>query len=426
MKSLLIKNGHIIDPSQDLDVQGNLLVEGGKITGLCDDDVTADEVIDATGLIVSPGFIDLHVSLCEPGFEEDETIETGTAAALAGGVTSLGCLPNTAPVVDDRSSAEFILLQAERASNCHVFPLGAVTKNNEGKELAEIGQLVAGQAVGFTDADKPIESAEIMRCALEYTRMFGRPILNRPQVTELTEKGQMHEGFHSTVLGLKGIPAAAEEIMVNRDIALAELTRGRIHLMCVSTQNSVAQIRRAKASGIQVSADVTPHHLTLTDQMLKTYDPNYKVLPPLRSQEHIDALIEGLKDGTIEVICSDHTPHAAEKKTDEILGADFGIIGLETLLPVCLQTLITPGHLTWSELISKLTIGPARILGLAKGTLAAGADADITLINPEVRYVLQRENLKSSSHNSPFLGKELQGRAEVVVVSGEIRYRADH
>jgi dihydroorotase len=426
MKSLLIKNGRIIDPSQDLDQQGNLLVEGGVITGLCDDSTEADEVIDATGMIVSPGFIDLHVSLCEPGFEEDETIETGTAAALAGGVTSLGCLPNTAPVVDDRSSAEFILLQAARASNCHVFPLGAVTKNNDGKELAEIGQLVAGQAVGFTDADKPIDSAEIMRCALEYTRMFNRPILNRPQVSELTEKGQMHEGYHSTVLGLKGIPAAAEEIMVNRDIALAELTRGRLHLMCVSTQNSIDQLRRAKAAGIQVTADVTPHHLTLTDELLETYDPNYKVLPPLRTQDHIDALIEGLKDGTIDAICSDHTPHAAEKKTDEILGADFGIIGLETLLPVCLQSLITPGHLSWPELISKLTLGPARILGLPKGTLAAGADADITLINPDIRYILTRDQLKSSSHNSPFLGKELQGRAEVVIVSGEVRHRADN
>ncbi|WP_417378521.1 dihydroorotase [Gimesia sp.] len=426
MKSILIKNGRIIDPSQDLDQLGNLLIENGKITGLCDATVTADEIIDATGLIVSPGFIDIHVSLCEPGFEEDETIESGTAAALAGGVTSLGCLPNTSPVVDDRSSAEFILLQAERAANCHVYPLGAITKNQEGKELAEIGQLVAGKAVGFTDADRPIDNAQIMRCALEYTRMFDRPILNRPQVAELTDKGQMHEGFHSTVLGLKGIPAAAEEIMVNRDIALAELTQGRIHLMCISTQNSVSQIRRAKATGIHVTADVTPHHLTLTDQMLENYDPNFKVLPPLRSQEHIDALIEGLKDGTIDAICSDHTPHAAEKKTDEILGADFGIIGLETLLPVCLQSLITPGHLSWPELISKLTVGPAQILGLEKGTLAEGVDADITLINPDIRYILEPALLKSSSHNTPFLGKELQGRAEVVIVSGEIRFRAEN
>ncbi|WP_417383781.1 dihydroorotase [Gimesia sp.] len=426
MKSILIKNGRIIDPSQNLDQTGNLLIENGKITGLCEATVSADEIIDATGLIVSPGFIDIHVSLCEPGFEEDETIESGTAAALAGGVTSLGCLPNTSPVVDDRSSAEFILLQAERAANCHVYPLGAITKNNEGKELAEIGQLVAGKAVGFTDADRPIDDAQIMRCALEYTRMFDRPILNRPQVTELTDKGQMHEGFHSTVLGLKGIPAAAEEIMVNRDIALAELTQGRIHLMCISTQNSVSQIRRAKTAGIRVSADVTPHHLALTDQMLESYDPNYKVLPPLRSQDHIDALIEGLKDGTIDAICSDHTPHAAEKKTDEILGADFGIIGLETLLPVCLQSLITPGHLSWSELIAKLTIGPAQILGLAKGTLAEGADADITLINPDIRYILEPALLKSSSQNTPFLGKELQGRAEVVIVSGEIRFRAEN
>lgn len=426
MKSILIKNGRIIDPSQNLDQLGNLLIENGKITGLCEATVSADEIIDATGLIVSPGFIDIHVSLCEPGFEEDETIESGTAAALAGGVTSLGCLPNTSPVVDDRSSAEFILLQAERAANCHVYPLGAITKNNEGKELAEIGQLVAGKAVGFTDADRPIDDAQIMRCALEYTRMFDRPILNRPQVTELTDKGQMHEGFYSTVLGLKGIPAAAEEIMVNRDIALAELTQGRIHLMCISTQNSVSQIRRAKAAGIRVSADVTPHHLTLTDQMLENYDPNFKVLPPLRSQEHIDALIEGLKDGTIDAICSDHTPHAAEKKTDEILGADFGIIGLETLLPVCLQSLITPGHLSWSELIGKLTLGPAQILGLEKGTLAEGADADITLINPDIRYILEPALLKSSSHNTPFLGKELQGRAELVIVSGEIRFRAEN
>ncbi|EDL57702.1 dihydroorotase [Gimesia maris] len=426
MKSILIKNGRIIDPSQDLDQLGNLLIENGKITGLCEATVTADETIDATGLIVSPGFIDIHVSLCEPGFEEDETIESGTAAALAGGVTSLGCLPNTSPVVDDRSSAEFILLQAERAANCHVYPLGAITKNHEGKELAEIGQLVAGKAVGFTDADRPIDNAQIMRCALEYTRMFDRPILNRPQVAELTDKGQMHEGFYSTVLGLKGIPSAAEEIMVNRDIALAELTRGRIHLMCISTQNSVSQIRRAKAAGIRVSADVTPHHLTLTDQMLENYDPNFKVLPPLRSQEHIDALIEGLKDGTIDAICSDHTPHAAEKKTDEILGADFGIIGLETLLPVCLQSLITPGHLSWPELIGKLTRGPAQILGLEKGTLAEGADADITLINPDIRYILEPALLKSSSHNTPFLGKELQGRAEVVIVSGEIRFRAEN
>lgn len=424
MNSILIKNGRIIDPSQDWDQQGNLLIEDGKIKGLCKETTNADEVIDATGLIVSPGLIDLHVSLCEPGFEEDETIESGTAAALAGGITSLGCLPNTSPVVDDRSSAEFILLQAERAANCNVFPLGAVTKNHEGKELAEIGQLVAGKAVGFTDADHPIENAEIMRCALEYTRMFHHPILNRPQVAELTEKGQMHEGYYSTVLGLKGIPVAAESIMVNRDIALAELTQGRIHLMCISTQNSVSQIRQAKLAGIQVTADVTPHHLALTDQMLETYDPHYKVLPPLRPQEHIDALIEGLKDGTIDAICSDHTPHATEKKTDEILGAAFGIIGLETLIPVCLQSLINPGHLSWSEFISKMTMGPAKILGLNKGTLAEGADADVTLINPDIKYKLTAADLKSASHNSPFLGKELQGRAEIVLVSGQIRYQA--
>src|SRR3990172_1744518 len=360
MCSILVRGGRVIDPAQNLDRITDLLLRDGRIVGVDAGAAQADEILDATGCIVCPGLIDVHVSLREPGHEEDETTATGTAAALAGGFTSVACMPDTSPVVDNRAAAEFILLQAARAGHCHVFPLGAVAKDHAGAELAEIGQLVEGGAVGFTDAKRPVANAEIMRRALEYTRMFDRPIFNHPQVPELAAGGIMHEGFHSTLLGLRGIPAAAEAIMVGRDIALAELTEGRLHLCCISTEESVDRIRRAKSRGVRVTAEVTPHHLALTDECLRTFDSNCKVDPPLRSREHIDALIEGLKDGTIDVICSDHQPCAQEKKALELDHAPFGIVGLETLLPIAIKTLIEPRHLTWPQLIEKLTLGPAR------------------------------------------------------------------
>lgn len=425
MNSLLIRGGRIIDPANGVDRVGNLLLIDGRVAGIDDGAAHATEVIDATGCIVSPGFIDVHVGFREPGQEEDEDTESGTAAALAGGFTSVACMPDTSPVVDNRAAAEFILLQAARAGHCNVFPLGAVTKNHAGAELAEIGQLVEGGAVGFTDAKRPVANAEIMRRALEYTRMFDRPIFNSPQVPELVEGGIMHEGLHSTLLGLRGMPAAAEAIMVGRDIALAELTEGRLHLMCISTEESVERIRRAKARGVRVTAEVAPHHLALTDECLRSFDSNYKVEPPLRTKQHIDALIEGLRNGTIDVITSDHQPCAAEKKALELDHAPFGITALETLLPLVVKTLIEPGHLTWPQLLEKLTINPARVLGIEKGTLAAGSDADVSIIDPTTEWTIDPAQFASRSRNTPFGGWKVRGRAKYVIVGGRVRYRLD-
>ncbi len=423
MTTLHIRGGQLIDASQGLDRIGNLLIADGKIVGI-DQRPPADAVeLDATGLLVCPGLIDLHASLGEPGFEEDETIATGTASALAGGFTSVAVRPDTEPVVDNRAAAEFIRLQGERAGHCHIFPLGAVTKKHAGEELAEIGLLVEGQAVGFTDAKQPIANAEIMRRALQYSRMFNKPILNFPQVPELLTGGLMHEGFHSTLLGLRGIPAAAEEIMVIRDIALAEMTGGHIHLMCLSTRRGVDAVRRAKTDGVRVTADVTAHHLALTDESMRSFDTNHKVLPPLRSRDHIDALIAGLQDGTIDAICSDHEPSAEEKKLCELDQAPFGIVGLESVIPVCGSVLVEPGHLTWAQVIERLTTGPAGVLGLSKGTLQPDADADITLIDPKVRWSFDAGCLRSASSNTPFNGFPGLGRVVSTIVSGHVRYR---
>lgn len=425
MTTLLIRGGRIIDPAHGVDQTGDLLLRDGRVAGIDEPVDAADQVIDAAGLIVAPGLIDVHVSHREPGKEEDETTATVTAAAVAGGFTSIACMPDTSPVVDNRASAEFIVLQAARAGMCNVFPLGSVTKDHAGDELSEIGQLVEGGAVGFTGAKQAVSNSEIMRRALEYTRMFNRPIFNHPQVPELVAGGVMHEGYWSTRLGLRGMPAAAEEIMVGRDIALAEMTGGRIHLMCISTASAVDQIRRAKARGVHVTAEVTPHHLLLTDENLQTFDSNYKVDPPLRPQHHIDALIKGLQDGVIDVISSDHQPHAEEKKIGELDQAPFGIVGLETLLPLCIQALIEPGRLSWPQLLSKLTINPARILSIPKGTLAPGADADVTLIHPNVEWTIDPAKFRSKSRNTPFAGRRVRGRAHTVIVGGKIKYRAE-
>ena len=424
MTTTLIRGGRIIDPSQDIDRIGNLLIRDNRTVGIDKGAAVADNVIDATGKIVSPGLIDIRVSLREPGNEEDETTASGTAAALAGGFTSIACASDTNPSLDNRGAAEFVFLMAARAGNCNVFPLGAITKGNEGAELAEIGQLVEGGAVALADGKLPVANAEIMWRALEYARMFDCAVFNTPQVPELVASGVMHEGYYSTLLGLPGIPSAAENIMVSRDLALAARTNGKLHLNCVSTSVSVELIRRAQEHGVQVSCDVTPHHLTLTDAELESFDSCYKVNPPLRPQSHVNALIAGLKDGTIEIISSDHQPWAAEKKDREIDLVPFGIVGLETLLPICIQSLIEPGHLTWPQLLSKLTTGPAKLLGIEKGTLADGADADITIIDPDVEWTIDPAQFKSRSRNTPFAGRQVKGRADAVLVNGEIRHQA--
>jgi dihydroorotase len=426
VNSLLIRGGRLIDPSQNLDRIGDLLIENGKIAAIGDVPEHADETLDATGLIVAPGLIDLHVSLRDPGDEEDETTFSGTAAALAGGFTSIACMPDTSPAIDSRAAAEFAILQAARAGNCHVYPLGAVTKELKGEELAEIGQLVEGGAVGFTDAKNPIHSAEIMRRALEYTRMFGRPIFSFPEVTELIRTGVMHEGFYSTLLGLRGMPAEAESIRVGRDLALTKMTEGRLHLMAISTTDSVHQIRRAKDAGVRATCSVTPHHLTLDDSTLRSFDSAYKVSPPLRSPDHIESLIYGLKDGTIDAISSDHQPYSIEKKRNELDEAPFGISGLETVIPICVKSLIEPGHLSWLELIDKLSTSPARILGLSKGTLQSGLAADVTLIDPVAEWIIDSEKFYSRGRNTPFTGWTVRGQTHTVLVGGEIRYQNGH
>ncbi len=424
MSSLLITNGRVIDPSQGLDRVTNLLLEDDRVAGYDVPLNGQDRVLDATGKIVAPGLIDMHVHLREPGREEDETIATGTAAALAGGFTSIACIPNTEPPIDTQATVEFIQHQAALANHCNVFVVACVSKNREGKELAEIGQLGEAGAVAFSDDGAPVYDAELLRRAFEYCLMFDKPILNHAEVRELTHGGVMHEGLVSLVLGLAGMPSAAEDVMTSRDIALAEATGGRIHIMHVSSGGSVELVRRAKKRGARVSTEVCPHHFTLTDESLRSFDSNYKMSPPLRSRRDVAACIAGLVDGTIEVICTDHAPHALEKKMQELDQAPFGILGLETALGLVVTQLIEPGHLSWPRAIEKMTINPARVLGIPKGTLAVGADADVTIIDPEYAWKVDPSRFRSKSRNTPFAGWDLRGRAETVIVAGRVKYQA--
>jgi dihydroorotase len=423
MTLLRIANGRVIDPAQQLDQVTDLWIRGSRIASIGPQaGLHAERTLDAAGRIVCPGLIDMHVHLREPGREEDETIATGTAAALAGGITSVACMPNTDPPLDNQAAAEFIHLQAQRAGFANVFPIGCVTKGRHGAELAEIGGLVDGGAVAFTDDDFPVVSAEIMRRALEYCRMFDRPVLTHAEDVELTRNGIMNEGVESMRLGLRGMPAAAEEVSIHRDIELARLTGSRLHVLHVSTAGGVELIRRAKDRGVRVTAEVCPHHFALTDEALRTFDSNYKMNPPLRTAADVAALIAALKDGTLDVIASDHTPQAPEKKVRELDQAPFGVIGLETLLPVCITMLIEPGHLTWPQLIEKLATAPARVLGLERGTLRAGALADVAIIDPAAEWTIDAARFRSKSRNTPFQGMRVRGRADVVLVGGAIKF----
>ncbi len=423
MNVLRIINGRLIDPSQNLDKIADLWIRDEEIAGIGPQlGLEASRTIDARGMIVCPGLIDMHVHLREPGREEDETIATGSLAALRGGITSVACMPNTEPPLDHQAAAEFVFLQAERAGNANVFPVGCITKGRKGAELAEIGGLVEGGAVAFSDDDVPVVSAELMRRALEYCRMFDKPVLSHAEDLELTKGGIMHEGIESMRLGLRGMPAAAEEVMIHRDIELARLTGARLHLLHVSTAGSVELIRRAKERGVHVTASTCPQYCFLTDVCLRSFDSNYKLNPPLRTQDDLRAIIDGLKDGTLDVLASDHSPQAPEKKIRELDQAPFGIIGLETLLPIAIATLITPGHLSWPQLLEKLTIRPAQVLGIERGTLKSGVDADVTIIDPAVEWSIDVFQFASKSRNSPFHGQKVRGRAHAVIVSGEVRF----
>jgi dihydroorotase len=421
MSILHLRGGRVICPAQAFDSIADLWLDGNRVGGF-GAPPKPGRVIDCTGKIVTPGLIDMHVHLREPGREEDETIASGTAAAVAGGVTSVACMPNTEPALDTRDAAEFCILQAQRAGYCNVFPIGAVTKKREGKELAEIGKLVAGGAVAFTDDGAPVSSAEIMRRALEYCKMFDKAVLVHAEILELTTGGVMNEGEVSVRLGLRGMPGVAEDIMIYRDIVLAELTGGKVHILHVSTVGGVDLIRQGRRKGIRVSGEACPHHFIFTDEKLNTYDSNYKMSPPLRTQKDVDAIIEGLRDDSLTVLATDHAPHSPEKKAKEFDQTPNGIVGLETFLPACITHLIEPGILTWPQMIAKMTTGPAEVLGIDRGTLKPDAIADVTVIDPKICWTVNANEFKSKSRNTPWHGSTMTGRAACTIVSGQVKY----
>lgn len=420
----LIRAGRVIDPSQEMDRVTNLLVEDGRIAAY-DVEPDCEQTIDATGRLVVPGLIDTHAQLREPGWEEDETIETGTAAALAGGYTSLLCLPETDPPLDTQAGVEYVRQKAARARNCRVYVAACVSKNREGKELAEIGSLVEAGAVALTDAEQPIGSTELLRRALEYCLMFDKPLMNRPESVELSREGIMHEGFTSLVLGLQGMPAEAEDVMTGRDIRLAEATGGRLHLMAVSTATTIASVRAAKHRQVRVTAGICPPQFLFDDECLRSFDSAYKLNPPLRSEEHREACLAGLADGTIDVIASGHAPRASEKKMRELDLAPFGMVSLETTLAAVITELVRPGRLSWHAALEKLTLNPARLLGLDAGTLQLGAPADVTIIDPDYAWTVDPAAFRSKSNNTPLAGRQLFGRATHVLVDGELRFTAE-
>ncbi|MGH7806522.1 MAG: dihydroorotase [Thermodesulfobacteriota bacterium] len=421
---ILIKEGRLIDPSEKLDKTGNILLEDGKIKGYPSDTKKlekepATKVIDAQGMIVAPGFIDMHVHLREPGFEYKETIRTGCEAAAAGGFTSVVCMPNTNPVNDNASVTEYILLKARTEGIVNVFPIGAITKGEKGETLAEIGEMWEAGCVGISDDGHSVMNSRVMRHAMEYVKAFGVPVISHAEDIDLSGHGVMNEGFTSTVLGLRGIPNASEEVMVARDITLAELTGAHLHIAHVSTAGAVRLIRDAKKRGVKVTAEATPHHFTLTDRAILNYDTNAKVNPPIRGQGDVEAIREGLKDGTIDVIATDHAPHSEDEKKVEFDLAPFGISGLETGLPLALK-LVQDGVLTLPELIRKLTINPAKIIRINRGTLKVGSVADVVVFDPNRPITVDRNKFRSKGKNSPFHGWQLSGSVLHTIVGGKV------
>ncbi len=421
---LLLKGGRIIDPAQKLDKVGDVLIEDGVIARVGGDiDAGGAEVFDACGLVVAPGFIDMHAHLREPGQEAKEDYSSGTRAAAAGGFTTVCSMPNTRPAVDNAVLVNGLIRRAELEGVVNVKVIGALTKGQEGKELAEVGDMLLAGAVALSDDGHHVNSARILRTGLEYAGMFGGLIISHAEEESLVEDGFMHEGAVSAMLGLKGRPAVAEDIAVGRDIMLAEYTGGRLHVAHVSTAGAVELIRRAKARGVKVTAEATPHNLTLTDEAVIGYDPATKVNPPLRSQEHVDALVAGLKDGTIDCIATDHAPHAYEEKDMEFRYAPSGFAGLETAAGVVLTGLYHSGKLTLPEIVEKLTAAPARVLGLEAGSLKAGAAADITVLDPEAEWTVESEKFYTRGKCTPFEGKRLKGRAVATIVGGRFVMR---
>ena len=419
MKSLVIKNGRVIDPTNGVDEIRDVFVADGKIASSLAPDA---EMIDAKGKIVTPGLIDMHVHLREPGRSDKETIQTGTRCAARGGFTSVVCMPNTTPAADNTGTIAFIKQRATEAACVNVFPTGAISKELKGEELAPIGSLKSAGVVAITDDGHCVQNNELMRRAVEYARMFDLPVLDHCQDYHLTADSVMNEGYWSAALGLRGWPTIGEDVIVARNILIAELTDWYIHCQHISSARSVQLLREAKKRGVKISGEACPHHFTLTDEAVKSYDTNFKMNPPLRSERDRQALIQGLGDGTIEIIASDHAPHCSYEKEVEFDYAPFGIIGLETELALSLE-LVHQKLLSLPQLIEKLTMNPARLLRLQKGTLSIGADADVTIIDLEHEWTYDVGESVSKSRNSPFHGRSFQGKAAITVVGGEIVWR---
>src|SRR6266536_3177220 len=422
---LLVANGYLIDPSQNLNAGKNLLIEDGRILGLLDRSEPSPEdaeVFDATGLMVAPGFLDLHVHLREPGQEYKETIATGAAAAVAGGWTSICAMPNTDPVNDNPAVTRFIIEQGQRAQLANVFPVGALTKGSGGKELAEMGEMKRAGIVAVSDDGRPVPTAEMMRRAMEYARGFDLTVVDHCQDASLSGCGVMHEGRWSLILGLRGMPAAAEELDAVRDCVLAKLTGARVHLAHLSTRGGLEAVRRAREIGLPVTCEVSPHHWTLTDEAVSEYDTNTKMSPPLRTGDHVGALREGLRDGTIDAIATDHAPHHSDEKALEFDQAPFGITGLETAVGLAFY-LVHQGIITLERRVELCSTNPARIFRLKdRGTLRANALGDLTILDPQLGWTFDVAASKSKSRNSPFHGRAMKGAAVATIVGGRLVY----
>ena len=428
--TIVIKNGRVIDPANGLDAPKDLLIDKGRIKALeSPGSISFDagekpSVIDAKGCVVCPGLIDMHVHFREPGFEYKETITSGCRSAAAGGFTSVAVMPNTNPVNDTRAVTEHILSLARTEDIINVYPIAAITQKLEGERLSEMADLKNAGAIAFSDDGRPVMNNELMRRAFEYSKMFKLPLIQHSEMLDLTEGGCMNEGMVSTELGLKGMPTEAEDIMVYRDIALLEKTGGRLHVAHISSKNSVDLVRQAKSRGLSVTCEVAPHHFTLTDEAVRGYDTNTKMSPPLRAIDDVEAIKEGLQDGTIDIIATDHAPHDIADKQVEYQNACFGIVGLETALPLSLK-LVDEKILSMGDVIKKLTSTPADIFNLKAGSLSLGNEADILIFNPNLEYSIDISKFHSKSKNSPFDGWKVKGKVIHTLVKGKTAYSAN-
>jgi dihydroorotase len=424
MSQLLIKNGRVIDPASATDKLADILIRDGNIVGVGENlESSGAEILDASGLIVTPGFIDMHVHLREPGFEHAETIETGARAAAAGGFTSICCMPNTLPVNDNATVTSYIVERARKFAVTNVFPIGAITKNSAGEELSAIGSMKAAGVVAISDDGRPVMNARVMRRAMEFARSFDLPVIDHCEDLNLSAGGDMNEGFESVRLGLRGIPSSSEDVIVARDILLAQTTGARFHVAHISTRNSMAMVAYAKQSGLPVTCETTPHHFALTDEHMPPYDSNYKMKPPLRTARDTGAVLDGIVAGAVDAIATDHAPHPGSEKMQEFEKCPFGIIGLETALGLAMEYLVHSGKISLTQLVRLFTTGPAGVLHLDRGTLAVGAPADITIFSTSLEWTYDVNQSFSKSRNSPFDGHTFRGGPVATVVDGAVVWR---